>query len=179
MSVEDQVFDVCTQLHILSCFVDAPDQKKCATLAHTLCRCLETDAFSCKIDMDEVRRIGDMYVRKYKASIMTDLVESLPRAVSKLSDTVDGMILQNRIQKLKLRHEVCLQAYGAIKRKMDTVLESQLEELENLQWQEISREHRAAAAAAAAAAASSSCRFEPEPEPKPKPEPETETDPVS
>lgn len=145
MSIEDQVFDVCTQLHILSCFVNAPDQDKCVTLAHTLCRCTEVEEFSRGVDMEEVRRIGDMYVRKYKAGILVDLVESLPRAVTKLSDTIDTMILQNRIQKLKLQNEVCIQAYSAIKRKMDAVLESQADELEELQWQAISKEYRTAA----------------------------------
>jgi len=137
--MQNNFFDICVQVTVLSHFVDSEDQKTCVRLVNTMLGEQEFQEWTKGIDPKEVDHTATLFVNRYGPGIVTEITDKLPKAMQTLMSEFEYLDLVNDIAKKELQHQACEEMYQEVERRFKCMLGEQKKEIDELKWEELSR----------------------------------------
>ena len=136
--MENNFFDICVQVTILSRFVENEDHETCLRIVDTILNDKQFQEWTQGIDPNDVDHIASLFVKEYGSGIVSEIVTKLPKAMQSLLSNFEYLDLMNEIAKKELQHKACKEMYDVVERRFKCMLEIQREEIEGLKWKELS-----------------------------------------
>jgi hypothetical protein len=112
--MEDIFFDICVQVTVLSHFVEEEDERTCLCIVERMLEDKDFQKWTKGIDAQEVDHTATLFVRTYGSDIVSDIVQKLPLAMSKLMDRFDYLDLMNDLAKKEPQDQAYEQLYELV-----------------------------------------------------------------